>query len=165
MPILRLAGKASTRRRPVNSALGCTINRTRSTCVTPSLQAFDHIHIFVADRSAAEAWYRDVLGLEVAPELKFWAADGGPLTLRDRSHSIHLALFERGVKPCRSTVALRVSAEQYRDWKQHLNELLPGAVTEEDHAVSMSLYFSDPDGNPYEITTYEVAALRPLNAA
>ena len=29
----------------------------------------------------------------------------------------------------------------------------------EDHEVSWSLYFSDPDGNPYEITCYEYAEL------
>jgi catechol-2,3-dioxygenase len=29
-------------------------------------------------------------------------------------------------------------------------------VSFEDHAVSVSLYFADPDGNPYEITTGEV---------
>jgi hypothetical protein len=27
--------------------------------------------------------------------------------------------------------------------------------------VSWSLYFSDPDGNPFEITSYEHAALAP----
>jgi catechol-2,3-dioxygenase len=27
-----------------------------------------------------------------------------------------------------------------------------------DHAMSLSLYFSDPDGNPYEITTYDVTS-------
>ena len=133
--------------------------------MAPSLQALDHVHVFVAERSAAEVWYRDVLGFEVMPELKFWAADGGPLTLRDASDSIHLALFEREVKPCRSTIALRASADQYRQWKEHLSSLLPGQVTEEDHEASISLYFSDPDGNPFEITTYEVATLRASSAA
>ena len=65
--------------------------------MAPSLQAFDHVHIFVADRKASEAWYRDVLGFERIAELEFWAADGGPLTLKDSSDSIHLALFEREV--------------------------------------------------------------------
>jgi catechol-2,3-dioxygenase len=133
--------------------------------MAPGLQAFDHVHIFVADRSAAEVWYQEVLGFEVVSELEFWAANGGPLTLKDGSGSIHLALFERDVKPCRSTVALRTSADQYRRWKQHLSSLLPGRVTEENHDLSMSLYFSDPDGNPFEITTYELVALRQSSAA
>lgn len=128
--------------------------------MAPALQAFDHVHVFVADRSAAAAWYREVLGFDVVPELAFWAADGGPLTLRDAGDSIHIALFEREVQPCRSTVALRASAEQYVQWRQHLRQRLADQVSEEDHQASLSLYFSDPDGNPFEITSYEVAELR-----
>jgi len=44
-----------------------------------ALDGFDHIHVFVADRAAALAWYADVLGFVPAPELVAWAADGGPL--------------------------------------------------------------------------------------
>lgn len=29
----------------------------------PELRAFDHVHVFVADRARAEAWYGEVLGL------------------------------------------------------------------------------------------------------
>lgn len=29
---------------------------------TPTVEAFDHIHVFVADRQAAESWYEKVLG-------------------------------------------------------------------------------------------------------
>jgi hypothetical protein len=29
-----------------------------------------------------------------------------------------------------------------------------------DHAPSLSRYFRDPDGNPYEITTWDVSAAR-----
>lgn len=133
--------------------------------MAPSLQAFDHVHIFVADRPASEAWYREVLGFERVTELEFWAADGGPLTLTDSLGSIHLALFEREPRPCRSTIALRASAAEFERWRQHLTRCLPGKVTEEDHQASVSLYFSDPDGNPYEITTYDVATLKQRSAA
>ena len=129
----------------------------------PVLQAFDHIHVYVTDRVAAEAWYDEVLGLHRTPELEFWATDGGPLTLQNASGTIHIALFERPAQACRSVIALRVGARPYRAWKAHLEALLPGQVSEEDHVASWSLYFADPDGNPYEITTYEVEALR--NAA
>jgi predicted lactoylglutathione lyase len=30
----------------------------------------------------------------------------------------------------------------------------------QDHQQSLSLYFSDPDGNPWELTTYEVIPAR-----
>jgi catechol-2,3-dioxygenase len=123
----------------------------------PDIQAFDHIHVFVADRAAAEAWYRKVLGFTRVPELEFWAGDGGPLTVQNASGSVHIALFERPRQACRSTIAMRVGAGSYREWKAHLRDALGGQVKEEDHQASLSLYFTDPDGNPYEITTYECA--------
>ena len=123
------------------------------------LHAFDHVHVFVTNRPAAVDWYRQVIGLLPSPDFAFWASDGGPLTLQNASGSVHIALFERPSQPCRSTIALRVDATSFKAWRAHLNDMLPGAVSEEDHTVSRSLYFRDPDGNPYEITTYEVAAL------
>lgn len=130
----------------------------------PDIDGYDHIHVFVADRRAAEAWYRDVLGFERVQELEFWSVGGGPLTLQDRRGSVHIALFERPAQPCRSTLALRVTATQYLRWRTHLNAVLPGQVSAQDHDVSLSLYISDPDGNPYEITTYDVAAVRAVDA-
>lgn len=130
--------------------------------MTPPVEGFDHVHVFVSDRAAAEAWYARVLGFERTPHLAGWAVDGGPLTLQDRSGTVHLALFERPPQPCRSTVALRVGAEGYHAWRAHLQALLPGQVSEVDHTLSLSLYLRDPDGNPYEFTTYEVAQARAL---
>ncbi|MES2016606.1 MAG: VOC family protein [Pseudomonadota bacterium] len=130
------------------------------------LQAFDHIHIYVADRVKSEAWYRDILHLNRSKEFEFWAAGGGPLTIQNESGSIHLALFERPAQRCRSVVAIRVSAAGYQAWKAHLERAMPGQVSEHDHEASLSLYFRDPDGNPYELTTYEVAgAIDPKEAS
>jgi catechol 2,3-dioxygenase-like lactoylglutathione lyase family enzyme len=126
----------------------------------PELQAFDHIHVYVTNRAKAEEWYAEVLGLHRRKELEFWAADGGPLTIQNESGSVHIALFERPAQPCRSVIALRVSAIAYRAWKAHLEVLLPGNVSEQDHEASMSLYIRDADGNPYELTTYEVSVLK-----
>lgn len=126
----------------------------------PRLLGFDHIHVFVEDRSAAEAWYAKVMGLARTPDLEFWADDGGPLTLQDPDNTVHIALFERPHQKNRATVAMRVSAEAFGSWRSHLASFAELKVTMEDHAVSMSLYFSDPDGNPYEITTYEYAAAK-----
>ena len=126
----------------------------------PELQAFDHVHVYVTDRRTAEAWYRETLGMYRTPELEFWAEGGGPLTIQNPSGSIHIALFERVAQPCRSVVALRVAGKEFNDWRSHLGTTLPGQVAEEDHVASVSLYFSDPDGNPYEITTYEITALK-----
>ena len=127
--------------------------------MAPSLDRIDHIHVFVADRAASERWYERVLGLKRVPEFERWAAQGGPLTLADDGGTVHLALFERGLQPCRSTIAFGVGASAFLAWQQHLLATLGQAVKVEDHALSMSLYFSDPDGNPYEITSYEYTAL------
>lgn len=128
--------------------------------MAPDIEGFDHIHVFVEDRAAAEAWYARVFGFRRTPELEFWAVDGGPLTIQNDSGSIHLALFESARTPCRSTIAMRVTADAFTRWRGHLDEVLPGGARLEDHEASLSLYFSDPDGNPYEITTYDHAAAK-----
>ncbi len=124
------------------------------------LDAFDHVHVYVTDRAKAEEWYLEVLHLHRSQELEFWSSDGGPLTIQNVSGSIHIALFERPAQPCRSVVAMRVSADGYKSWKAHLEHALPGLVSEQDHDASLSLYFCDPDGNPYELTTYDVAVVK-----
>ncbi len=123
--------------------------------MAPPLLGFDHVHVFVQDRAAAERWYATVLGLTRARALEFWAADGGPLTLQNQDGTVHIALFERPRQTTRSTIALRVSGREFWSWRAHLRSIPDLDVTEEDHEVSVSLYFQDPDGNPYEITSYE----------
>jgi catechol-2,3-dioxygenase len=126
-----------------------------TTSVPPSIQNIDHIHVFVADRAAAKVWYERVLGFTPTKEYVFWAVGGGPLTIQNGEGTVHLALFEQPARTCRSTIAFGVSAGEFLAWKRHLSENLNQAPTVEDHDVSVSLYFRDPDGNPYEITTYE----------
>ena len=126
----------------------------------PEIQAFDHIHVFVANRALAERWYERVLGFLRSKELEFWAPDGGPLTIQNAGGTVHLALFERPRTSNRATIALRCGAQQFGLWLGHLQNELSGGVTVEDHEVSVSLYFKDPDGNPFEITTYEYAAAK-----
>ena len=125
----------------------------------PLLESIDHIHVFVSDRAAAERWYATVMGFERVRDLEFWAADGGPLTIADRSGTIHLALFERPAQACRSTIALGVDATQFLAWRTHLARIFEREVEAVDHQVSWSLYFADLDGNPFEITSYDYATL------
>lgn len=122
----------------------------------PALQSIDHVHVHVKDRLASERWYQRVLGLSRVKALEFWAADGGPLTLADASGAVHIALFERPSGRVHSTIALRVSGSEFKAWQAHLAKEIPDGVSFEDHVASVSVYFSDPDGNPYEITTYDV---------
>ncbi len=125
----------------------------------PTLQAIDHIHVLVSDRGAAEQWYAQVLGLHRVGELESWATGGGPLTIGNVAGTVHLALFERVPEASRSTIALSVSGAEFIAWKLHLSNVLGRQVEAEDHRLSWSVYFNDPDGNPYEITSYEYSAI------
>jgi len=126
----------------------------------PTIRNVDHIHVFVSDRAAAERWYERVLGFTRVKEYEFWAADGGPLTIQNREGNVHIALFERPAEKCRSTIALGVGGKEIVEWHAHLARELDKPPTVEDHELSISLYFRDPDGNPYEITTYEYQAAK-----
>lgn len=130
--------------------------------MAPAIDRVDHIHVYVADLEASERWYSKTLGLSRVPDLEGWATSGGPLTIANVAGSVHLALFERKAQPCRSTIALGVTALQFVAWRQHLAATLESSPTTEDHQLSWSLYFSDPDGNPYEVTTYEHAEVSKL---
>ncbi len=123
--------------------------------MTPSFDAIDHLHVHVADRPAAEAWYERVLGLRRLPAFEHWAQGGGPLTLSDAAGQLHLALFQRPPQGGSPTIALRVSAAGLLDWRAHLRRELGEAPALVDHGESRSIYFADPDGNGFEITSYE----------
>ena len=124
----------------------------------PSLERIDHIHVFVMDRAVSERWYADVLDFTRVPKLEHWARGGGPLTLANPSDTIHLALFERPsdwTEPSRATIAMAASGGEFLAWRRHLSAALGQSIDAVDHGVSWSMYFSDPDKNPFEITSYE----------
>jgi catechol-2,3-dioxygenase len=126
--------------------------------MTPKLQSIDHIHIHVSNRELSEQWYKQVLGLHREKNLEFWAKDGGPLTITNNEGSIHLALFESESNQ-RTVVAFSVSGQEYLAWYSHLrNEGLQ--INHNNHEVSWSVYFKDPDNNPYEITTYDYVLVK-----
>jgi len=128
----------------------------------PHLERFDHLHVYVKDREASEAWYKRVLNLSRVTGLEFWAQGRGPLPLSNESGSIHIALFEKDYSGLRPTLALAVSAENFICWLDHLHNEGVSKVTVMDHDISWSMYFSDSDGNPYEITSYEYEQLTRL---
>jgi catechol-2,3-dioxygenase len=127
--------------------------------MSPQLQSIDHVHVSVTDRAAAERWYEKVLGLTRVKELEFWAPGGGPLTIQNREGTVHLALFEGTPEKRPSTIAFGVDAEEFIRWQAHLREVLGMQLKAEDHTVSWSVYFSDPDGNRFEITSYGYEAI------
>ena len=126
----------------------------------PELQRVDHFHVMVSDRDAAEAWYKQVLGFERIEKFVDWADAGGPLTLANKSDTIHIALFQRPVIKHHAVIAFLVGAKEFIQWQNHLNQLLDKEIDAVDHDLSWSLYFTDPDGNPYEITNYDYSELQ-----
>ena len=136
-----------------------------NTSTPPSVRVIDHVHVHVSDRTASELWYARVLGLTRSKEYEFWAVGDGPLTIQNSEGTVHIALFERSPTKTHSTIALGVAADEYLEWMRHLEQELNEPPKSEDHDASLSLYFTDPDGNPYEITTYEHEAVRQAIAA
>jgi catechol-2,3-dioxygenase len=127
----------------------------------PVFDRIDHVHVHVANRNRAEQWYASVMGFSRRVELESWA-EGGPLMLANSSGTVHIALFERPTAPSHSTIALSVGAAEFVAWRLHLVEKLKRPVEPEDHQLAWSLYFADPDGNPWEITSYQHAVIATL---
>jgi catechol 2,3-dioxygenase-like lactoylglutathione lyase family enzyme len=135
------------------------------------VEQIDHVHVFVADQSEAARWYERVFGLTVhgdPPE----PGEGGPLVVSSDGGSTGLALFRRpdDERPpsVATTVAFRVGGEGFLAFLKRQGgeegdgqdgpRLTRGDVV--DHDYCFSLYFSDPDGNPYELTTYDYEQVR-----
>ena len=124
----------------------------------PKLKNIDHIHIFVTDRQEALKWYRTVLGLKPVKNLLFWAKPG-PLTIGNEEGSVHIALFKGKPKKNRSVIAFNTTGKEFINWHKKIKNALGGNIEIEDHSVSFSIYFEDPYGNPYEITSYDYEIL------
>ena len=129
----------------------------------------DHVHVYVRDRSAAARWYGAVLGFRRDPRFAVWGREvGGPLTLTADDRSTHLALFEDEKRAGRgSTVALRMEGSAFVAFARRTSKVplydrrrIPAEARFQDHELSLSLYFNDLDGNPLEVTTYDVQHAR-----
>ena len=127
---------------------------------TPALSGIDHIHVYVKNRPASQAWYARVLGCGFVEKYAEWATDGGPLVVENEGANIHLALFEREDVESSEIGAFGATAAQFVQWVAHLEDAgLNLRIA--DHDLAVSLYFQDPDQNGYEITTYERDAVLP----
>jgi catechol 2,3-dioxygenase-like lactoylglutathione lyase family enzyme len=133
--------------------------------------SIDHVELFVPDRYEAAAWYQRVFGLEIIKQFEYWAhADGtGPLMISSDDGATKLALFEgdpigKADPAGFLRVAFRVTGPGFLDFLSRVESLdlmdhrgervtVAHAV---DHDGSYSIYFDDPYGNRFEITTYEV---------
>jgi catechol 2,3-dioxygenase-like lactoylglutathione lyase family enzyme len=134
----------------------------------------DHVELLVPNRYEAARWYQRVLGLEILREYEQWAADPrGPLMISSDDGNTKLALFEEappGPGPASGflLVAFRVGAAGFIRFLERLGDLQlkdhrDQSVTVDsviDHAKAYSVYFSDPYGHRFEVTTYEYEASR-----
>jgi catechol-2,3-dioxygenase len=118
------------------------------------VQGLDHVALAVGDQQLSDIWYREVLGLE-----REHADAWGDTPIALMAHGSGLALFK--AQPDRNPavglrhIAFRVDRENFEIAQDDLRSR--GIAFEfQDHAVSQSIYFEDPDGLQLELTTYEV---------
>src|SRR4051812_13449730 len=115
------------------------------------VEGLDHVAVAVGDQRASEDFYRDLLGLERQHE----AAWGDmPVAVMATGRGLGLFPSRDGSTGFRH-LAFRVDRENFELAQSELQARgIPFEFS--DHAVSHSIYFSDPDGLQLELTTYEL---------
>lgn len=124
------------------------------------LEGIDHIALSVRDVERSAKWYIDVLGFEPRYD-GMWK--GIPIFVGKGKTAI--ALFPpRGGSDDAQTdrrvirmlhFAMRANRNNFLAAQRELKQR--GIDFEfQDHEISQSIYFSDPDGHELEITTYEL---------
>lgn len=131
------------------------------------LEGIDHVAMSVRDVEAAAKWYIEVLGFERRFS-EIW--DGVPIFIGKGTTAI--ALFpaqshEGSASTARGEVrmlhlALRANRKNFLAAQEELKQR--GIQFEfQDHEISHSIYFSDPDGHKLEITTYDLEGVGSSN--
>ena len=124
------------------------------------LERIDHVALAVTDVLRSVAWYQDVLGLERLYE-DAWGDHPAVLSVGGTA----IALFPVGgphplPPPGRDVLAMRHLAfrADRESFEAARRELIARGleVEHQDHGISHSIYFRDPDGHELEITTYDV---------
>lgn len=125
------------------------------------LEGLDHVALTVTDLDKSIAWYRDVLDLE-RRHADVW----GDVPTFMCAGSTGLALFPLEIpfpvpKPDAAEtlvvrhIAFRADKKNFEAAQKRLKELGVDFAFQ-DHEISHSIYFSDPDGHRLEITTYDL---------
>jgi len=124
------------------------------------LEGIDHVAMGVRDIERSANWYVDVLGFERLHE-GMW--NGVPTFIGKGNTGIALFPAKPDAKPTSSNhrelrmlhLAFRADHENFLAAQRELKKR--GIEFEfQDHQISHSIYFHDPDGHTLEITTYEL---------
>jgi catechol 2,3-dioxygenase-like lactoylglutathione lyase family enzyme len=121
------------------------------------LEGIDHVAMSVRDVEKAAQWYIDVLGFEKKFE-GMW--DGVPVFIGKGTTALALFPVRDGSKKGTPAEIRMLHLAMRADRKNFLvaqAELKQRGINFEfqDHEISHSIYFRDPDGHRLEITTYE----------
>lgn len=124
-----------------------------------NLSRLDHVAITCQSIDVSTRWYQEVLGFE-----RVFADRWGGIPVFLKLGATSLALFPSKAKgPARSETRphidhialLAETATDFTDARKSLEQEQIEYVFQ-DHEVSHSVYFDDPDGHRLEITTYDV---------
>ena len=124
------------------------------------IDALDHVALSVRDVETSARWYTDVLGFKRLHQ-DMW--NGIPVFVGKGTAAIALfpAADEIGSNSI-NRAAIRTLHFAFRTDRENFlraqDELKKSAIPFEfqDHEISHSIYFLDPDGHEIEITTYEL---------
>ena len=122
------------------------------------VEGIDHVAMSVSDVERAAQWYIDVLGFEKRFE-GMW--DGVPVFIGKGTTALALFPVREGSTSGGQAairmlhLAMRANRKNFLAAQAELNQR--GIRFEfQDHEISHSIYFRDPDGHQLEITTYEL---------
>ena len=124
------------------------------------LEGIDHVALGVHDIKQSANWYVEVLGFERLYE-NMW--DGVPIFISKGNTAIALFPAKPDARPPSLShrelrmlhLAFRANRENFVAAQRELKKR--GIDFEfQDHEISHSIYFRDPDGHALEITTYEL---------
>jgi catechol 2,3-dioxygenase-like lactoylglutathione lyase family enzyme len=124
------------------------------------LEGIDHVALAVRDVERSVQWYVHILGLERQHE-GMW--NGIPVFVGKGNTGIALFPVSADAKPTQGThreirllhLAFRANRENFLAAQRELQKR--GIKFEfQDHEISHSIYFCDPDGHELEITTYQI---------
>jgi catechol 2,3-dioxygenase-like lactoylglutathione lyase family enzyme len=121
-----------------------------------TLERIDHVALAVRDVAAAARWYCDVLGFEPMHD-DIW--NGVPLFVGKSNVALALFAAKDSAEVARTGGILHFAFRTDREnFQLAQRELKSRAIKFEfqDHEISHSIYFRDPDEHEVEITTYEV---------